>query len=444
MRSPDQEDYADARVIARPDHTISRKDIDQDALRILYRLKKHGYEAYIVGGAVRDILRGEHPKDFDIATDASPWELKELFHNSRMVGRRFRIVHVYFGNKNIEVATLRRQVPTDTSDDDLYVEEDNAWGDVESDSFRRDFTINALFYDINDFSLIDYTGGVDDIEHKIIRSIGDPGVRFQEDPVRMLRAIKFAARFDFEIEEATRTAIKEHHADILKASTPRVTEELFRIIGQLHGDVGIKLLHEFGFIDVLWGEWLEVIGEDGFEQVLDFFARIQKEADEGRFYPLEFVAAGLFVPLLGTIDPLDNQYQKHASHLATEIRALGDVMDLPKRMTAAMMSLLRGQLYLLYFPHRKKNVQRFVNNPDFDWIWSYHDLAFGEVTELHSIQEVWLRAAENRTSVQAGWLDSRDSRDVFSFRGKTGGGRYRPDEERSIINKRRGGRRRRR
>ena len=433
----------DPLVIERADHPISRKDLDQDAIRILYRLKRNGYEAYVVGGAVRDLLRGEHPKDVDIATNARPWEIRDLFHNSRTIGRRFRIVHVFFGDKNIEVSTLRRQIEVDETDEDLYVEEDNAWGDVESDAFRRDFTVNALFYDINGFDIIDYVGGVDDIENQVIRCIGDPAVRFQEDPVRMLRAIKFAARFGFHMEAETEKAIHDYCEEILKASQPRVTEELFRIIGQRNGRQGLLLLKEFGFLDVLWPEWLDVIGEDGFEQVVDFFDSLYKEAAEGRFYPLEFIAAGLFLPIIGTVDPHDNAFQKNASHLATEIRSLAVGMDIPKRMAAAILTLMKGQLYLIYFPHRKKSVFRFINNPDYDWVWSLHELAFGHVEALHGIQEAWIRAADQRREVGVGFLSERDARDVFSFRGKTGGGRFSEDEERQFVNRRRSGGRRR-
>ena len=429
-------------VIERSDHPISRKNLDQDAVRILYRLKRNGYEAYVVGGAVRDMLQGEIPKDVDIATNARPWEIRDLFHNSRTIGRRFRIVHVFFGDKNIEVSTLRRQIEVADDEDDLYVEEDNAWGDVESDAFRRDFTINALFYDINDFSLIDYVGGVQDIEDQVIRCIGDPAVRFQEDPVRMLRAIKFAARFGFHIEEETAAAMRSYAEEILKASQPRVTEELFRIIGQRNGKQGLLLLREFGFVDVLWPEWLDLVGEDGFEQVMDFFDGLEEEAAGGRFYPLEFIAAGLFLPIIGTVDPHDNAFQKNASHLATEIRSLAIGMDIPKRMAAAILTLMKGQLYLIYFPHRKKSVFRFVNSPDYDWVWSFHEIAFAGLEALHGIQEAWIRAADQRKEVGVGFLTERDARDVFSFRGKTGGGRFSEDDERQFVNRRRGGRRR--
>jgi poly(A) polymerase len=182
--------------IARADHPISRKLIDPDTLRVLYRLKDEGFSAYLVGGAVRDILMGRRPKDFDVATDARPNDLRKLFRNSRVVGRRFKIVHVFFGGKNVEVATLRSMVEPDAAaGDDLYIDDDNQWGDLESDAFRRDFTVNALYYDIRTFDVIDYTGGLADLKAHRIRAIGEASVRFQEDPVRMLRAIKFAARY---------------------------------------------------------------------------------------------------------------------------------------------------------------------------------------------------------------------------------------------------------
>lgn len=421
-------------IIPRSEHSVSRNDIDEDALRILYRLRKNNFAAYVVGGAVRDIIRGEKPKDIDIATDATPFELRELFHNSRIIGRRFRIVHVFFGHKNIEVATLRRHVEPNTQDDNLYVEDDNQWGDVESDSFRRDFTMNALFYDINGFSIIDYTGGVEDVRDGIVRCIGDPAVRFQEDPVRMLRAIKFAARYQFEIEEHTQNGIENFSAEIIKASTPRVTEELFRIIGQNHCSDGLLMLSDFGFLDVLWSVWLDEIGEEGFEQVVDFFKRIEDEAKESRFYPVEFIAAGLFLPFLGTVDAAEGNYQDHVGRLSSEIRTIADTMDLPKRMCTAIVSLLRGQIYLLLFYDRKKNIHRFIHNEDFDWVWSLHELAFGDIAELDPVREQWMHSIEQRDGALSGWLDSRDSRDVFSFRGKTGGGRVQSGAPRQSVN----------
>src|SRR6187455_1881342 len=200
------------RVVTRAEHTISRKLIDADALKVLYRLHQSNYVAYLVGGSVRDLLLGRRPKDFDIGTSAHPYQIKKLFRNCWIIGRRFRLAHVRFGTKTIEVATFRRPVSQEelaaadepqpetamrTEGDespDRLVHRDNTFGTPEEDAFRRDFTINALFYDIATFSIIDYVGGLKDLEHRVIRSIGDPGVRFLEDPVRMLRAVVFAAR----------------------------------------------------------------------------------------------------------------------------------------------------------------------------------------------------------------------------------------------------------
>ena len=209
------------RIVPRDEHPISRSDIDPDALKVLYRLRQGEHTAYLVGGSVRDLLLGRRPKDFDIGTSAHPYQVKKLFRNCWIIGRRFRLAHVKFGQKVIEVATFRRQVaageevvqdgvpapdPT-TPEGEQLIHHDNTFGTPEEDAFRRDFTINALFYDIGTFSIIDYVGGLKDLEQRLIRSIGDPGVRFIEDPVRMMRAVVFAARLDFWIDEPILEAI---------------------------------------------------------------------------------------------------------------------------------------------------------------------------------------------------------------------------------------------
>ena len=196
-------------IISRAEHTISRRDIDPDALKVLYRLQQSHFDAYLVGGGVRDLLLGRRPKDFDIATNAHPYQIKKLFRNCWIIGRRFRLAHVKFGQKTIEVATFRRNVPDplpDEADDahvvvasspevpggddqDGIIRRDNTFGTPEEDAFRRDFTVNALVYDIATYSIIDYVGGLRDLEQRVIRSIGDPMVRFVEDPVRMLLSL---------------------------------------------------------------------------------------------------------------------------------------------------------------------------------------------------------------------------------------------------------------
>src|SRR5258706_1904164 len=212
------------RIVPRAEHALSRRDIDPDALKVLYRLRQFEHIAYLVGGSVRDLLLGRRPKDFDIGTSAHPQQVKKLFRNCWIIGRRFRLAHVKFGTKVIEVATFRRQVAPGeeivqngvpapnpaTPEGQHLIHHDNTFGTPEEDAFRRDFTLNALFYDIATFSVIDYVGGLDDLRARVVRAIGDPDVRLREDPVRMLRAVALAARLDFAIDPAVLGAISAH------------------------------------------------------------------------------------------------------------------------------------------------------------------------------------------------------------------------------------------
>ena len=252
-------------VVPRSEHSLSRTQIDPDALRVLYRLHQNDYVAYLVGGSVRDLLLGLRPKDFDIGTSAHPYQVKKLFRNCWIIGRRFRLAHVRFGTKNIEVATFRRQlsaeeiaaanaepiaehaIPLDESDPPGHsrlVHRDNSFGTPEEDAFRRDFTVNALFYDISTFSVIDYTGGLDDLRAKVMRCIGDPNERFQEDPVRMLRAVSMAARLNFSIDPPSEAAIEKHRAEIAKASPARLLEELYKLLRAGAGERAFRMLAE--------------------------------------------------------------------------------------------------------------------------------------------------------------------------------------------------------
>lgn len=238
-------------VYARPDHCISRKSIDPDALKVLYRLSSLGYTAYLVGGGVRDLLLGREPKDFDVGTSAKPNEVRRAFKNCFLIGRRFRLAHVRFGSKIIETATFRQNSQTVgeiIENAALGPLEDNTFGTPETDAYRRDFTVNGLFYDIKDFSVIDWVGGMDDLNKRIIRAIGDPDIRFQEDPVRMMRAVKFSSRLDFKIERKTLAAMKKHHACILNAAVPRVCEEVFRLFSYSRSAKAFRLMWECGML----------------------------------------------------------------------------------------------------------------------------------------------------------------------------------------------------
>lgn len=241
-------------ILERAEHPISRRDIDADVLKVLYRLIKAGQLAYLVGGSVRDLMLGRRPKDFDVATDAHPQQVRDLFRNSRLIGRRFRLVHVFFGPKNIEVATFRKQAEGVTIDDPL-IRHDNTFGTPEEDAFRRDFTINSLFYDPQTFRVIDYARGVADLRARLIRTIGDPELRMREDPVRMLRAVRFAAKLGFEIEPATLAAMEQHRCDLQKASVPRLVEETYRTIGQTGAARALVLMEELGLLEQLM-PWL--------------------------------------------------------------------------------------------------------------------------------------------------------------------------------------------
>ena len=262
-------------VLAREAHSISRKQIDPDALKVLYRLHHSHYVAYLVGGSVRDLLLGRTPKDFDIGTSAHPYQVKKLFRNCWIIGRRFRLAHVRFGTKTIEVATFRRQVsadevdlpdvppePTTTAADaasdrggvdsdaqDRLVHRDNTFGTPEEDAFRRDFTINALFYDIGTFSIIDYTGGLADLRDGLIRCIGDPRERFLEDPVRMLRAVAMAARLDFRIDPPIDDAIASTRDEIARSAPARLIEELYKLLRSGSSERAFQMLAERGLLE---------------------------------------------------------------------------------------------------------------------------------------------------------------------------------------------------
>jgi poly(A) polymerase len=279
---------AEPTIVPRSQHAISRRDVDPDALKVLYRLHEHHYVAYLVGGSVRDLLLHRRPKDFDIGTSAHPHQVKKLFRNCWIIGRRFRLAHVKYGTKTIEVATFRRHVAASeltpeaeaaeiTSADmqppagearppgrraaDHRIQRDNTYGTPEEDAFRRDFTVNALFYDIGTFSIIDYVGGLKDLDARLIRCIGDPEVRFLEDPVRMLRAVVLAARLQFTIDEPVLDAIAAHRHEIAHSAPARLVEEYYKILRSGHAEEAFRQLRTTGLLKAITPE-LAAAGED--------------------------------------------------------------------------------------------------------------------------------------------------------------------------------------
>ncbi|MGZ3441768.1 MAG: polynucleotide adenylyltransferase PcnB, partial [Polyangia bacterium] len=256
---------------------IPQDQIDPDAAKVVRRLARSGFAAYLVGGCVRDLLLGRKPKDFDIATSATPPEIKSLFRNCRIIGRRFRLAHIFFGQKIIETSTFRanpREVEADEDappldaeqghgDNELYIRRDNVFGTAEEDARRRDFTINGLFYDLDNDKVIDYVEGLPDLERRTVRTIGDPDVRFREDPIRILRALKFAARLNFEIEPATYAAILTHKGEIAKCAPPRVLEEIYRLLRGGAARRSLELLQATGVLTVLVPELHRLLAREG-------------------------------------------------------------------------------------------------------------------------------------------------------------------------------------
>ena len=250
------------RILSRPEHIISRKNIDPDALKVLYRLKNNGFVAYLVGGGVRDLLLERQPKDFDIGTSAHPQQVSKLFRNCFIVGRRFRLAHVRFGRKVVEVSTFRRAA--EPEEGDTLIRRDNTFGTPEEDAFRRDFTVNALFYDIATFSVIDWVGGLEDLEARVIRTIGDPEVRFREDPVRMLRAVALAARLDFTIDRDTAEADPlPARARSCAAAPPASSRSSTRSCARAARARTFEMLHEYGLLAYLLPEADRAIAAGG-------------------------------------------------------------------------------------------------------------------------------------------------------------------------------------
>lgn len=267
MKNSGTENPAAPRIIPRPEHNISRSDISKNALKVLYRLHNAGFQAFLVGGCVRDALLDLHPKDFDVATDAHPDEVKALFSNCRLIGRRFRLAHVRFGREIIEVATFRAS-GDDVDDDDAVLDDkgrilrDNVYGSVDDDIWRRDLTCNALYYNIADFSIWDYSGGVEDIRNRRIVFIGDPETRLREDPVRMLRAVRFAGKLDFSIEKKASKAIHKLAGLLTNVPAARLFDEFIKLFQGGHAMRTFELMWEYRLFDELFPESSAELKED--------------------------------------------------------------------------------------------------------------------------------------------------------------------------------------
>lgn len=357
-------------IIPRPEHSISRDNIDDAALKVLYRLHKAGYRAMLVGGGVRDLLLGHAPKDFDIATDAHPEDVKKLFSNSRLIGRRFRLAHVFFGREIIEVATFRAsQLDEDITDSEIdrahndsgRILRDNVYGQIEDDVWRRDFTINALYYDIADFSIVDYTSAMDDVKNKVLRLIGDPNTRYREDPVRMLRALRFAAKLDFVIHPDSEQPIFELGPLLADIPPARLYEEVLKLFHSGKGVVTLQLLRKYDLLKYLFKPADDALkqGNEVFEAFIHLALQsTDKRINEGKPVTPAFLFAAM---LWGTVDELSEELKRSGDPItiamqnasSTVLSQQVKTISIPKRFSMVVRDIWQMQ-HRFKFRHGKR------------------------------------------------------------------------------------------
>lgn len=355
------------------DHDIDHAHIDADAVYVIKKLRSAGFSAYLVGGSVRDLLAKQTPKDFDISTSARPEQIKQIFQkHCLLIGRRFRLAHIRFGHKILEVATFR----SGESDSDLIVQ-DNIWGSEEEDVRRRDFTINGLLYDPESHSIIDYVGGWEDIHKGILRVIGDPVTRFKQDPVRMLRLLKFRARFKFNIDPEARKALISCREEIIKSSPARLLEELFRMLESGASAPFFSLMNEAGLLELLMPPLAEFLKREEGKQVYMLLASADKINRKQLKNPLDrsVLMSCLLYPLVA--HEIDLQYlnlgaSPHLGEItilaASVVKAIvtSSFTHFPRRINAITSFILTTQYRLSPISGKRNLRPRMMHHKEFD------------------------------------------------------------------------------
>jgi len=348
----------EATIYTRGEHNISRENINEPALKVLYRLHKAGYQAFLVGGAVRDLMLGLHPKDYDVATDATPEQVKDLFRNCRLIGRRFRLAHIHYGREIIEVATFRghydqAEDDSEGSTRDGMIVRDNVFGTLAEDAWRRDFSVNALYYNIADFSVVDYTGGMDDLKRRRLRMIGDANVRCQEDPVRMLRAMRFAAKLDFEFDPELVAAIVDQHHRIEAVPPARLFEEVLKLFLSGKSQRAIHLLIQYKLLDQLFSVTQHhLFHHPEFLDFIDLACRNtdQRIAEEKPVTPAFFFAFMLWGPMSLRAKEFESNDMSPIQALQEAGRAVlsqqAAQISIPKRFRLPIRDIWTGQARL--------------------------------------------------------------------------------------------------
>ncbi|WP_420842120.1 polynucleotide adenylyltransferase PcnB [Halorhodospira abdelmalekii] len=375
-------------IIPRDAHRISRADISDNALKVLYRLRKAGYQAYMVGGGVRDLSLGREPKDFDVATDARPEEVRRLFRNCRLIGRRFRLAHVCFGPEIIEVATFRAlhsSAQDDLEGDVAYengrIVRDNVYGTLAEDALRRDFTVNALYYNIADFSLVDHAGGMQDLQSGLIRLIGEPYERFREDPVRMLRAVRFALKLGFRIHPSTARPIPELAASLAEMPPARLFDESLKLFLSGMALEAFEMLRHYGLFAPLLPVTTAALEADGDRQWVPFLAAALRSTDERIGADKPVTPAFLFAALLWPAVRLRERELRAAGEspapalqqAGAEVQAAQQArIALPKRFSIPMREIWAMQSRLAR--RGGKRAQRLMGHPRFRAAYDFLEL----------------------------------------------------------------------
>ncbi|MBS0605231.1 MAG: polynucleotide adenylyltransferase PcnB [Verrucomicrobia bacterium] len=388
------------------EHRLDINKVDQDALYVMEKLRANGYTAYLVGGSVRDLLLNRKPKDFDISTSAEPEQIKQLFRNCILIGRRFRLAHIRFGKKILEVSTFRSG---DTEKDELIIR-DNKWGSSEEDVLRRDFTINGLFYDPASQEIIDYVGGYPDLQKKILRTIGQPFIRFRQDPVRMLRLLKFQARFGFDVDPAARVALLECRQEIVKSSPARIQEELLRMLESGASEPFFRLLAEHGFIHLMMPAFGEFMESPQSEDVFSYLKEVDTNFHDPSRYPLQrpVLLSCLVYPLMEKrIETryIDRERIPHLGEISKEANDQINEVFLPffhlsRRMKGSLISILTSQYRLTPIEKKKGRRIRIPNDPEFSESLKFFEVRCALEPALQSTWEEWTQALKAPETVR--------------------------------------------
>ena len=381
-------------------HRLVMNKVDPDALYVMEKLRTAGFTAYLVGGSVRDLLLGRKPKDYDISTSAEPEQIRKLFRNCILIGRRFRLAHIRFGTKVLEVSTFRSG---DTADDALIVR-DNVWGSPEEDVTRRDFTINGLFYDPSNQTIIDYVGGYPDIQKKYLRTIGQPFIRFRQDPVRMLRLLKFQARFGFEVDPHAHVALLECRSEILKSAPARILEELLRMLESTSSEPFFRLMTEHGLLQYLLPNLNSFLESDDGEEIYSYLHEVDTTFHEPPLPPLDrsVLLASLCFPILQKriqTQFVDREKIPHLGEIYTVTHKLLDEVfhsffHIPRKIRISLGSILTTQFRLTPLEKKKRGRLRIPRDPEFAKSLKFLNVRCSLEPGLQQIWDEWQEALE--------------------------------------------------